>query len=187
MQRNLSRIQRQDLINRQSNPSLAPAPRATAASGASGRKAVANTAAYGYGDRDDVTAYIARGKKMKFDNLPSSNNVELPKSVKESNIGRWEVSQVISKGQDDDSKDGVKKEESPEPYTRDVPLNIGTADVGKKERARTPDEEDLFRFRVQEKSFPTELKEEDDDVKVPVVGFKKRKLGGKSSRALGAL
>ena len=124
---------------------------------------------------------------MKFDNIPSSSNVELPKSVKESNIGKWEVSQAIPKGPDDESKDGVKKEESPEPYSRDVSLNMRTTDVGKKERAATPDVEDLFRFRVQEKSFPTELKEEDDDVKVPVVGFKKRKLGGKSSRVSGAL
>ena len=53
-------------------------------------------------------------------------------------------------------------------------------------RTGTPDVEDLVRFKVQEKVFPVEVKDE-EDVKVPVVGFKKRKVGGKSSRVSGAL
>jgi U1 zinc finger len=189
MQRNLSRIQRQDLINRHSNPSAAPPPKATAASGTSMRKGVANTAAYGYGDRDDMAAYIAKGKKMKFDNIPSSNDVVLPKSVREANVGKWEVTQVISKEAEEDEKDEVKKEESPEPNDGEFPpLRTGTiSDGGKRERAQTPDVDDLLRFRVQEKSFPTEVKEEGEDVKVPAVGFKKRKVGGKSQRVSMAL
>src|SRR5947207_3464833 len=115
MQRNLSRIQRQDLINRHAGgQSSAPAtPKATAANSTSMRKAVVNTAAYGYGDRSDMAAYIAKGKKMKFDNLPTMTDVVLPKTVREANVGKWEVTQIIEK--EKDTKDeGIKKEESPD-------------------------------------------------------------------------
>ena len=195
MQRNLSRIQRNDLINRHSAPSPATSSRPTAgASSTNMRRGVINTAAYGYGDRDDMAAYIAQGKKIKFDNLNSSNDdvASLPKSVRETNVGKWEVTQIISKEQQDEGRrnDGVKKEESSEPHPREENLLTGgrTSEGGKRERARTPDEEDLFRFRVQEKVFPTEVKEEEGyDIKVPAVGFKKRKVGWKSSRVSGAL
>ena len=182
MQRNLSRIQKQDLINRHaSGQSSAPtAPKATATNSTSMRKSVVNTAAYGYGDRSDMAAYIARGKKMKFDKFPTTE-VDLPKRVREANVGKWEVTQIISKEDEKENDDGVKKEESPEAEV------VPRTDVGeKRERATTPDVEDLVRFKVQEKIFPTEIKDE-EDVKVPVVGFKKRKVGGKSTRVSGAL
>jgi hypothetical protein len=40
---------------------------------------------------------------------------------------------------------------------------------------------------VKEKTFPTEVKEEGEETKVPAMGFKKRKVGEKRSRTLTAL
>ena len=186
MQRNIARIQRNDLIARQSglNPTL---PQTTPATGANTRKPVANIAAYGYGDRSDMARYLAEGKKMKLDNIPAPE-VPVPQKAREGNVGKWEVTQIITQEKDEKEKDGVKREESPEPEGVKVPCANKTksAESVKRERARTPDREDLLRFRVEEKTFPTEVKNEDDEVKVPVVGFKKRKIGAKSSRVANA-
>jgi hypothetical protein len=186
MQRNLSRIQRQDQINRVSGLDSAPtAPRPTAATGLIMRNKTTNMAAYGYGDRDDMAAFIAQGKKMKFDDLPT-NEVPLPKSAREANVGKWEVTQVISKVQDEEeNKDRVKKEESPDSETASTTHTTGK-ESGKRERLQTPDKEDLIRFRVEEKAFPADIKDE-EETKVPSVGFKKRKVGAKSSRISMAL
>lgn len=189
MQRNLSRIQRQDQINRISgvNP-VSETSKPTAATGVNMRNKTSNMAAYGYGDRDDMAAYIAKGKKMRFDDLPT-NEAPLPKSVREANVGKWEVTQVVSKVQDEEeSNDRVKKEENSDSETTNIPLATQTMgnEPGKRERARTPDKEDLIRFRVEEKVFPEEIKDE-EEVKVPSVGFKKRKVGAKSSRISMAL
>src|SRR5271170_3317004 len=132
MQRNLSRIQRQDLINRQSGLNAeSTAPKATAASSTNMRNAVSNTAAYGYGDRSDMAGYLAAGKKMKFDDLPT-REVVVPKAVREVNVGKWEVTQIISKGKnDEETEDGVKKEESPEPAGEALP-NLPGNETGKR-------------------------------------------------------
>lgn len=188
MQRNLSRIQRQDAINRSSNPTLAP-PTAAAASSANMRNKVVNTAAYGYGERDDMTAFLAKGKKTKYE-IPEQEEI-VPLKAREGNVGKWEVTQILSKEEDKEGvDDGVKKEESPD--LEEIAVNETTKRNGldgerKRERAKTPDQEDLVRFRVEEKVFPTDIKGEDDEAKVPTVGFKKRKIGNKSSRVSGTL
>ena len=185
MQRNLSRIQRQDAINRSSNPTLAP-PKPAAASSANMRNKVVNTAAYGYGERDDMLAFVAQGKKTKYE-IPEQEEI-IPLKAREGNVGQWRVTQIISNDKEkEQDNDGVKKEESPGPEDQRTSPSIGRIGEGKRERAKTPDQEDLVRFRVEEKVFPTEIKDEDEEVKVPAVGFKKRKLGNKSSRVSGAL
>jgi len=185
MQRNLSRIQRQDAINRSSNPTLAP-PKQAAASSANMRNKVMNTAAYGYGERDDMTAFLAKGKQTKYE-IPEQEEI-VPLKAREGNVGKWQVTQIISKEQDQEKvDDGVKKEESPDPEDDARTATSLRIFEGKRDRPKTPDREDLVRFKVEEKVFPTELKEEDEEVKVPSVGFKKRKVGNKSSRVAGAL
>jgi len=183
MQRNLSRLQKDELIKRNSglNPAV-PKPTAVSAASSASRRGPINTANYGYGERDDMIGFLAEGKKMKFNELPTTE-VVVPQAAREAKVGKWEVTQIITKEKEDEEKDGVKKEESPEAEMRKVE---GMKEVGKRERARTPDAEDLFRFRVEEKVFPVEVKDE-DEVKVPSVGFKKRKVGVKNSRVSGAL
>ena len=188
MQRNLSRIQRQDAINRSSNPTLTP-PRQPAASSANMRNKVVNTAAYGYGERDDMTAFLAKGKKTKYE-IPEQEEI-VPLKAREGNVGKWQVTQIVSKEQDrEEADDGVKKEESPDPEEDDRTATLvprGSRGEGKRDRPETPDREDLVRFKVEEKVFPTDVTDEDEEVKVPSVGFKKRKSGNKSSRVVGAL
>ena len=188
MQRNLSRIQRQDAINRSQNPTLA-APNPTAASSTNMRNKVINTAAYGYGDRDDMAAFVAKNKRTKYE-IPEQEEI-IPLKAREGNVGKWEVTQVISKEQEEEEEDGAKKEESPDPEANGVnstAIRKGPGgEQGKRERAKTPDREDLVRFRVEEKVFPTDVKDEEGQVTVPTVGFKKRKVGNKSSRVSGAL
>jgi hypothetical protein len=179
MQRNLSRLQRDQLIARQRDPSIA-APKTTAANSASvmRRTGAPNTAAYGYGERDDMVKFLADGKKMNFKELPVPE-APIPQSMRETHVGKWEVTQIIAK---EDEVDAVKKEESPEVDEIGAVREVkDVSEVGKRERARTPDGEDLRRFRVEEKVFPV------DEVKVPSVGFKKRKVGMKNSRVTGAL
>ena len=188
MQRNLSRIQRQDAIARSSNPTLA-SPRPGVASSANMRNKVVNTAAYGYGERDDMTAFVAQGRRTKYE-IPDEEEI-VPLKAREGNVGKWQVTQIISKEQDkEDVVDGVKREESPDPDVEPRTATLertATPRQGKHERAKTPDQEDLVRFRVEEKSFPTDIKHEDGKVNVPTVGFKKRKVGSKISRVSRAL
>ena len=176
------------MINRSSNPTLAP-PRQAAASSANMRNEVVNTAAYGYGERDDMTAFLAKGKKTKYE-IPEEQEI-VPLKAREGNVGKWQVTQIVSKEQDlDEADDGVKKEESPDPEEDDriaMSVRRGSPAEGKRDRPETPDREDLVRFKVEEKVFPTDVKDEDEEVRVPSVGFKKRKVGNKSSRLVGAL
>jgi U1 zinc finger len=184
MQRNLSRLQRDQLIARQRDSSIA-APKPTAASSASvmRRTGAPNTAAYGYGERDDMVKFLADGKKMNFKELPVPE-APIPQSMRETHIGKWEVMQIITK--EENGEEGGVKEESPEvDGIRAGRAVKDVSEVAKWEKARAPDE-DLRRFRVEEKVFPVEVKEE-DEVKVPSVGFKKRKIGVKNSRVTGAL
>src|SRR5271163_1554113 len=90
MQRNVARIQREEAIKRHQNPSLAPAaaPKATAAAPNNSRGKTLNTAAYGYGERDDMVGFIAEGKKMKFDDVPMQQ-APLPKEKTEGTVGQW--------------------------------------------------------------------------------------------------
>jgi hypothetical protein len=198
MQRNLSRIQKNDAIARNSggnvyNPTAVKATasggtRATAAGGGASY-AGANAAAYGYGARDDMAGWMREAKKMNFENL-QTETAEVPLKSREVKVGEWEVTQVIRKDDGEDEGDGkvkpeagVKKEESPE---RGNGLEVagegrrgGELGRGKRERQRTPEAEDLVRFKVKEKTFPVDIKEEGEDVNVPVMGFKKRKSRGK--------
>jgi len=190
MQRNVARIQREEVIKRHQNPSLAPptVAKTTAAPPNNSRSKNLNTANYGYGERDDMIGFIAEGKKMKFEDVPIPQ-APLPKEKTEGTVGQWQVTQIIMKdGEDEENKDGVKKEESDEAEDQKLPGAHVSQDTGKRERARTPDKEDLFRFQVKEKAFPGEtLKDEEEDTKVASVGFKKRKIGGKNSRISTAL
>jgi hypothetical protein len=186
MQRNLSRLQRDQLIARQRDPSI-PVPKPTAASSTSimRRTGAPSTAAYGYGERDDMVKFLADGKKMNFKDMPVPE-APVPQKLRETHVGQWEVTQIISK-EEEQEEEGVKKEESPELEGSRMGIGVrDAAEVGKREWAKTPDAEDLFRFRVEEKVFPVDVREE-DDVKVPIVGFKKRKIGVKNSRVTGAL
>jgi len=146
-----------------------------------------NTAAYGYGERDDMTAFLAKGKKTKYE-IPEQEEI-VPLKAREGNVGKWQVTQIVSKEQDrEEADDGVKKEESPDPEEDSgTATSLQTFVEGKRDRPNTPDREDLVRFKVEEKVFPREVKDEDEEVKVPSVGFKKRKVGNKSSRVGGAL
>ena len=148
-----------------------------------------NTAAYGYGERDDMTAFLAKGKKTKYE-IPEEEEI-VPLKAREGNVGKWQVTQIVSKEQDqEEADDGVKKEESPDPEEDDrtaTSVRRGSPGEGKRDRPETPDREDLVRFKVEEKVFPTDVKYEDEEVRVPSVGFKKRKVGNKSSRLVGAL
>jgi hypothetical protein len=147
------------------------------------RTGAPNTAAYGYGERDDMVKFLADGKKMNFKELPVPE-APVPQSMRETHVGKWEVTQIIAT---EDEVDAVKKEENPEvDEMRAVKGVKDVSEVTKRERARTPDGEDLRRFRVEEKVFPVDVKEE-DEVKVPSVGFKKRKVGMKNSRVTAAL
>jgi len=191
MSREVKRIQREEAIKRHSDPALAASQaRGTAASGKEMRNAkgaMGNTAAYGYGDDADVAAYIAREKRnFRPEDIPTgTQRIEVGAS-KEGNIGKWTVTQVISKKEE--MEDNVKKEGEDDRETVEVVDRGAAADDGngKRERARTPDEDDLIRFKVQEKGYPVDIKDE-EDVKIPIVGFKKRKIGAKSSRVSGAL
>ena len=148
-----------------------------------------NTAAYGYGERDDMTAFLAKGKKTKYE-IPEEQEI-VPLKAREGNVGKWQVTQIVSKEQDQDEvDDGVKKEESPDSEEDDriaTSVRRGSPGEGKRDRPETPDREDLVRFKVEEKVFPTDVKDEDEEVRVASVGFKKRKVGNKSSRLVGAL
>jgi hypothetical protein len=103
--------------------------------------------------------------------------------AREARIGEWTVAQVIPKKEEPLEED-VKKEE--EETKVGAAGSIAGSDGGRRERARTPDEEDLWRFKVKEKTFPVDVKDE-EDVKIAAVGFKKRKIGAKNSRVSGAL
>ena len=156
------------------------------------RNARANYANYGYGDRDDLAAFIREGKKMKFDDLPTAPppEVYVPKAQREGNVGEWKVSKIISQEGDDlrkvEIESDVKKEESPPPLpsalTTEEDIAREEQTGRKRDRKKTPDAEDLTKFRVQEKTFPTDIKDDEEDVKAPVVGFKKRKVGQKKAR-----
>src|SRR5579859_4200989 len=129
MQRNLSRIQKNDAIARNSggnvyNPTAVKATasggtRATAAGGGPSY-AGANAAAYGYGARDDMAGWMREAKKINFENL-QTETAEVPLKSREVKVGEWEVTQVKRKDEGEDKGDGkvkpeagVKKEESPE-------------------------------------------------------------------------
>jgi hypothetical protein len=181
MQRNLSRIQRNDLIARNTGgASVAPA-KSTTTGRPQIRGRAANTAGYGYGERSDMVKFLADGKKVNFDNLPTTPVVK--ETVKEAKIGEWEVTQIIrqNKNEGEVDEDEVKKEESPE-SAGETTFADAAKETEKRRRGKTPDPENLFQFRVQEKTFPIDVKEEGEEAKVPSIGFKKRKLGGKSSR-----
>jgi U1 zinc finger len=183
MQRNLSRIQRDELIKRSSgtNPDLPPSkPLAKPEM----RRKTTNMTNYGYGDRDDMAGFIRDAKKnFHVDQVPvpSPSTEYVPQRAREGNIGEWQVTQIVSTDSTDAPDEVVKKEETP-PTTAvaSVAATEGRQGEGKRERARTPDVEDLHRFRVQEKTFPVE--DNGEDVKTPKIGFKKRKLGPKNSR-----
>lgn len=185
MQKNIARIQRNDSIARQSG--LNPIPPTNTTSNTSTRKQVANTANYGYGDRDDMSRWIAQGKKMNFENVPVPQ-APVSQGAMEPKVGKWEVTQVITQ-EKDEKQEGVKKEETYEPDTAKIPVpNVRKpVDSGKRERARTPDTDDLLRFKVEEKAYPMGDKDEDGETRGPVVGFKKRKVGAKSSRVSTAI
>jgi hypothetical protein len=203
MQRNLTRIQRDELIKRNSGGNVySPKPAAAVAAGTSGRGGIekkTSFANYGYGERDDMIGFINRGKKpievdegsvgMKMEDTKRGG---LLKGGREGNLGKWEVMQIISKGSDDEGGEGeVKQEEVAGWEEQVIQGRRGSREEGqKRERKRTPDTEDLLRFKVEEKSFPgTEVKEEgEEEVKTPVVvGFKKRKIRVKNARVSGAL
>jgi U1 zinc finger len=191
MTREVRRIQREEQIKRHADPALAAqAPRAGGVEMRGGPKG-GNTAAYGYGEDADVAAYIAQAKRdWKAEDVPGKGIVRLaPVEEREGKIGKWTVKKVISRKEEPLEED-VKKEEDGEGETEGgVKGAVGggtVGDGGKRERARSPDEEDLLRFKVQEKTFPVDVKDE-DDVKVPTIGFKKRKIGAKNSRVSGAL
>jgi len=191
MSREVKRIQREEAIKRHSDPALAASQaRRTAASGIEMRNSkggAGNTAAYGYGEDADVAAYIAREKRnFRPEDIPTgTERIEVGTS-RAPNIGKWTVTQVISKK--DEVTDGVKKERDDDRENFEVVGGGGGGgdEKGKRERPRTPDEDDLIRFKVQEKSYPVDIKDE-EDVKIPVVGFKKRKIAAKNSRISGAL
>ena len=191
MSREVKRIQREEAIKRHSDPALAASQsRRTAASGTEMRNARGGTgtmAAYGYGEDADVAAYIAREKRhFRPEDIPTGTQRIEVGPPKEANIGKWTVTQVISKR--GEAKDEVKKEREDDGKNFEaVGGGAGGADEkAKRERPRTPDEDDLIRFKVQEKSYPVDIKDE-EDVKIPVVGFKKRKIAAKNSRVSGAL
>ena len=163
-----------------------------------------NFAGYGYGDREDMTRFIAEGKKMKFADLPGTPGEEAPvlKSSQEGSVGRWHVTQVIRGEETEKADDGVKKEEESVKKEEDDEAEedkggsdnkvdkTGLGENFKRERGRTPDQEDLIKFRVREKRFPGEEKDEFEkqgDVKLSNVGFKRRKVGMKNSRVSTAL
>lgn len=155
------------------------------------RNAKSNMANYGYGERDDMIGFIRDGKKMKFDELPTAaaqQDTYVPKAEREGNVGQWKMTQVITQDDEDVRKpeieEEVKKEESPPPKPEIPHLgqSVREEKENKRERQKTPDAEDLIKFRVEEKTFPTDTRDEDEDIKVPVVGFKKRKFGAKNSR-----
>jgi hypothetical protein len=144
-----------------------------------------NTAAYGYGERDDMVQFIAQGKKTKYD-IPEAEEI-VPLKAREGNVGKWEATPVVSTEEIKEGRgDGVKKEESDDDEDDETGQRRGSGTEDGK-RGRDPDQEDLFRFKVQEKVFPTDVKDEDEEIKVPSIGFKKRKVGNKSSRVSGAL
>src|SRR5579871_2244013 len=190
MQRNLSRLQRDELIKRTSGYNPQPLPKPAAAKPTM-RNARANMTNYGYGDRDDMVGFIRDGKKMKFDNIPTAPAPEayVSKAQREGSLGEWKVSKIVSQEEDGDLRkveleDEVKKEESPEPSALASQLEEVSAmqrSENKRERQKTPDAEDLIKFRVQEKTFPVDINDE-EEVKAPVVGFKKRKVGQKNAR-----
>jgi hypothetical protein len=128
-----------------------------------------------------MVKFLADGKKVNFDNLPTTPVVK--ETVKEAKIGEWEVTQIIrqNKNEGEVDEDEVKKEESPE-SAGETTFADAAKETEKRRRGKTPDPENLFQFRVQEKTFPIDVKEEGEEAKVPSIGFKKRKLGGKSSR-----
>lgn len=190
MTREVRRIQREEQIKRHADPALAAQqPRAGGVEMRGGVKG-GNTAAYGYGEDADVAAYIAQAKKgWRAEDVLSKEAVrEVVPETREGSIGKWTVTQVISRKEP--LEEDVKKEEGGDGETEggvSQGVEGGTAGDGiKRERARSPDEEDLMRFKVQEKTFPVDVKDE-EDIKVPVVGFKKRKIGAKNSRVSGAL
>ena len=200
MQRNLTRIQRDELIKRNSGGNVY-APKPVAAAGVGGGRTMdkkASLANYGYGERDDMIGFIRQGKQMKFDEIPSVQGEagggyeSVPVQRREGNVGKWEVTQIISKPKLDDEEDGTPEVKEEENEDQGVGLQEDTSlgetrGTQKRERKRTPDAEDLLRFKVEEKTFPTEVKEEGTEIKVPNVGFKKRKIGMKNSRVSGAL
>lgn len=162
----------------------APKPVSTATATATARKP--SLANYGYGERDDMIGFIREGRRMKFDesSIPTTAitaaevYAKASMGQREGNMGKWEVAQVITPVTEDKEEGPQVKEEENEELKQG---GIGTLEGGireqglKRERQRTPDVEDLLRFRVEEKSFPTEVKEEGEEVKV--VAFKKRKGG----------
>jgi hypothetical protein len=190
MQRNLSRLQRDELIKRTSGYDAQALPKPATGKPVM-RNARANMANYGYSDRDDMAAWIREGKKMKFDNLPTAPppDVYVPKPQREGTVGEWKVSKIISTEGDGLSKveieSEVKKEESPPPMpssTREETISREEQTGNKRERKKTPDAEDLTKFRVQEKTFPSVVGDDEEDTKAPVVSFKKRKTGQKNAR-----
>jgi len=189
MTREVRRIQREEQIKRHADPALAAQqPRAGGVEMRGGPKG-GNTAAYGYGEDADVGAYIAQAKRnWKPEDVPSRGDAvreNAPPAAREGSIGQWTVTQVISKKET--LEEDVKKEDDDEETKVGLTADIDRgAEGGKRERARSPDEEDLIRFKVQEKTFPVDVKDE-EDIKVPIVGFKKRKIGAKNSRVSGAL
>ena len=135
-----------------------------------------------------MTAFLAKGKKTKYE-IPEQEEI-VPLKAREGNVGKWQVTQIVSKEQDQEEGDDGVKEESPDPEEDDetaTSVPRGSRGEGKRDRPETPDREDLVRFKVEEKVFPTDVKDEDEEVRVPGVGFKKRKVGNKSSRVVGAL
>jgi hypothetical protein len=191
MSREVRRIQREEAIKRHSDPALtaSQAMRGTASSGAelrNSKSVTTNTSAYGYGEDADVAAYIAREKrKFRPEDIPTMTEgvqgaAAVPVGTREGIIGKWTVTQVISK------KEEVADDVKTEGEVKVEEFKATGEERGKRERAPTPDEEDLMRFKVQEKVYPADIKDE-EDVKVPIVGFKKRKIGAKSSRVSGTL
>jgi hypothetical protein len=188
MQRTVSRLQRDQLI-KTSNGLQPTAPPKPLARPEMRRGTKANVAGYGYGERDDMIGFI-RDAKRSFTpgDVPTAPPVEaLPQQVREGIVGAWEVTQAIRDGEQDivPVVNGNVKVEEEEGEGRLIPLvsMMERRAESKRERGRTPDAEDLVRFRVQEKTFPlggAELEEEED--KKPSMGFKKRKIGGKKSR-----
>jgi U1 zinc finger len=191
MTREVRRIQREEQIKRHADPALAAQqPRAGGVEMRGGVKG-GNTAAYGYGEDADVGTYIAQAKKeWRAEDVPERRDVvrDVKPEAREGSIGKWTVTQVISRKEESLEED-VKKEEGEDGETEGgvrAGVEGAAVDGGKRERGRSPDEEDLMRFKVQEKVFPVDVKDE-EDIKVPVVGFKKRKIGAKNSRVSGAL
>lgn len=188
IQRNLSRIQRNDLIANNSGLKPETSTKSAVTGTAHFRNKKANYAGYGYGDRDDMAKFVREGKQaVDFEELNRSTTEERYKRVVgEAKVGKWEIAQVIAQERDPTEKEIKQEEENGLPMT--VGLTRTSVYSEKRERAKSPDTEDLLRFKVQEKTYPTKVKEEgEEETNIPTVGFKKRKLGPKSTRISGAL